>query len=447
MKRSLYNLSALVFVAIMFWSCEPGDEPLNEQNINSASSTVETTLDYGEDLPDYLVAWLKNYEVNDINTYTVEFLERKEAADGQSTTFKYKVSGNGETPQLDSFLLEVPECTGGDPLSWTPQNSSKLLSGAIKWNSSVAKDKSQEYSVTYSGIVPIGIIDATVIRGSTEETGKILGPCEGIYTLKGSVFIDANADNIRQNSESGIQNINVELYDNESQLVTTVSTPSDGSYSFRVIEGSYTLEVGDLLNDENYTAGSTSISLDNVIEDISGNNFAYKFQKSNVINDLKSGDFEVNTEPTKFWVNEVRNAGKKNATYSKEQIQEFLVEIESLFLNNPFQFGSDKRANALDILTRPIKTDLDEYLQQLLTAELNVVSGRGVTNLGDKNSDFNLSLLNYAEAVACKAMGNCSAKGTLSSQTTTTKEVSSKSLETSDTELLSSFNGSGGIGN
>ncbi len=435
MKRSLYKLSGLVFMAIMFWSCEPGDEPFNEHEINSISLTAETTSDCEPS-----TAFGKS---TSINSYTVQYLGFEETND--NTTFKYKVSGNYETPQLDSFILEVPVCEG-DLVSWSPEQSASLLEGAIKWNSSVAKDGSQEYSVTYAGTgMAIGFVDATVTRGSIVEKKKILGPCGEAYTLSGSVFIDESGDGSKQASESGISDVKVSLYNKDgTELLTSVCTDKeDGSYSFLVPGGSYTIKVGELLNDEEYTKGSTSISLTNVEENSSDNNFAYTFNSPKAKLDLKSGTLKVNTEPTKFWVNEIRNAGKRNAMYKESEILDYLARIESMFLDKPFKFGMDKRAGALDVLTQPIKTDLDEYRQQLLTAELNVVSGRGVTNLEDKNQDFNYSLLNYAEAVAWCAMVGCSAE--VSSQSITTNEISTTSLKT-DSDMLYSFNGTGGIG-
>ncbi len=111
-------------------------------------------------------------------------------------------------------------------------------------------------------------------------------------------------------------------------------------------------------------------------------------------------------------------------------------------LDDPFRFGTNKREAALEILTRPIKTDLDEFLQQLLTAELNIETFRGARNEnGILNEGFNRAMLIYAEAVACREIGTCPAESSSSEAVKTeTKRVS-----TSDTQMLSSFNGSGGI--
>ena len=137
----------------------------------------------------------------------------------------------------------------------------------------------------------------------------------------------------------------------------------------------------------------------------------------------------------------IKNAGKRNSPYTKEQILALLVNIEGLLLEEPFQFGTEKESIALEILSRPIKTPLDEFLQQLLTAELNIVSGRGaLLPNGEQNEAFNKALLIYGEAVACRESGNCSGETGTSSI-----NYETKSLRSTDTKLLTSFNGSGGI--
>ena len=126
-------------------------------------------------------------------------------------------------------------------------------------------------------------------------------------------------------------------------------------------------------------------------------------------------------------------------------MQILLQEVEKTLLPEPFSFGNNKLQGALDILTKPIKTELDLYLQQVLTAELNVLSGRGALNAdGTLNNDFNDALLIYAEAVACEAMGTCPEEASaVKTQETTIQRVSSSSTSI---KLVTEFNnGSGGL--
>ncbi|CAM4229101.1 carboxypeptidase-like regulatory domain-containing protein [Gillisia limnaea] len=445
MEKKIHLLVVLIFIGSLFSGCEPAEESFI---INEADS-LEVTKEEGDfsgklqdaSLPAYFVAQLSLYESTLLNTYTMSLLGRvvKGAGENKTTTFNYRVSGNGVTPQLDSFYLEIPDCAG-NLLSWTPRNSSNLQARAIKWNSSISKTGSQDYSVTYAGDVPLGIITATGIRGSIEETAKILGPCKDVFTLSGNVFIDADQDGEKEGGEFGLSGKNVKLLDGDGNEITTISTAADGSYSFMVLNGNYRISISeDFLNDNYYGIGDPNIDLQNITSNKSALNFGYFVNQDNIIYDLEN-NLLLDTQPTKFWVQEIRNASKKNASYSKGEIAGFLTAIENR-LNSPFQFGSDKIRSALSILGNPIKTPFEEFIQQLLTAELNVISGRGVQLSQQERDAFHEALLTYSEGVACRENNQCSAKSIQSSAAaTTTKLVSSR-----DTRMLSSFNGSGGI--
>lgn len=445
MRRELLLTGMVVFGVIA--GCEPTDESLNLQDAELKTNEQEN-LNPNKlqeiSLPDYFVAQLENFENALVNTYVVAFTGRevKGTGDNFTTTFNYLVSGTGMTPQLDSFTLELPNCAG-NLLSWFPQQPTTILSTSIKWNNSVSKDGSQAYSLTFAGDIPLGLINSTVTRGSNVSTVKVLGPCKDVFTLSGSIFIDADADGVKQNEESGIPYINVELFDSNNIKIATVPTMIDGSFSFMVLKGSYRISVGeDLLNDANYTAvGDSFVSIPEVTQDLNNLNFGYLVNSDKIIRDLENKVLRVNTEPTKFWIAAIKNAGKKGSPYSVQEIRGLLVEIETLLLEQPFQFGSNKETQALSILSKPIKTPLDEFLQQLLTAELNIVSGRGaLLSNGDQNDAFNLALLIYAEAVACRESGNCP-----NENATSAMNIEVKAIRSNDTRLLTSFNGSGGI--
>ncbi|MFD1079555.1 hypothetical protein, partial [Longispora fulva] len=139
--------------------------------------------------------------------------------------------------------------------------------------------------------------------------------------------------------------------------------------------------------------------------------------------------------------------GKNNSGYSKADLNKLLSDVEMYLLDVPFQFGGNKAKTALDILSKPIKSELDLYLQQLLTAELNVKSGRGAYKTVDGklvlNESFNTALMIYAEARACEALGSCPSEEAAARTQATTKAT--RSLST-DIVLITSFNnGSGGL--
>jgi hypothetical protein len=444
--KSIHYLLALLFVMGTFTACEPADELLETPEPSLDNSIVEetsiATKQQEEDVPTYLMSILNDYKEVLVNAYTVKMLDRVVYGTGENatTTFYYEVKGTGKTPQLDSFYLELPSCAG-DLSAWSPLQSSNLLENEIKWNSSVSKDGSQKYSLTFKGVIPLGLINATVVRGSIVEVEPVLGPCAGIFTLSGSIYIDANNNEIKDAEETGIATIPVNLFNSKGKL-GTVNTGINGLYSFKVLQGDYRIEVGnDLLEDSNYTAvGDSFINVPNVTKDLTGFNFGYLLNSSKVINDLENKVIVVNTEPTKFWQQVINRRGPYKDLYTKEEIRAFLIAVEELHLDGPFFLGDNKEKAASDILSKPIKTDLDLLLQQLLTAELNVVSGRGAL-LEDNtlNVKFNDALLIYAEAVACRETGNCT------TSKSSTGDTETKAVSSNDTRLLSAFNGSGGI--
>lgn len=444
--KQCFSLVTAALLLGLFAGCE-ADESFDLVDSATKAPTAEEISLTNKSSEGTLYAYFVNKFVSSpINTYTVKFLGRTVAGTGESTstTFTYEVIGGGATPQLDSFTLEIPGCAGSLQ-NQSPKRAFNLYEDAIKWNNSVSKDGSQKYSITFRGNVPLGVINATATRGSITETKEILGPCKGVYTLEGSIFIDANSDGEKQLSESGIPSFPIDLFDENGVKIITVNTSANGSYSFTVLKGNYTIAVnGNLLNDDNYTAvGNTFLSIENVQANASGYNFGYLVNTSKIIRELDDRIIRVNTEPTRFWVQQIRNAGKKGSIYSKEEIRNLLIEVEGMLLVEPFQFGLDKEAGALEILSRPIRTELDEFLQQLLTAELNIASGRGAYDSATNtlNSGFNTALLIYSEAVACSELGSCPAE-TIS---TTSRAAEVKAVRSNDTKMLLSFNGSGGV--
>jgi hypothetical protein len=445
MKSIPYFLAILVVLGT-FTACEPADEPLisNESNLDNPNFREAPTASKQQDteVPAYFMSILNEYKEVPVNTYTVKLLDRVVNGTGENatTTFNYEVKGTGETPQLDSFFLELPDCAG-ELLSWSPLQSSNLLDDEIKWNSSVAKDGSQKYSLTFKGVVPYGLINTTVTRGSIVGKKLVLGPCSGVFTLSGSIFIDANKNGVKDAEETGIASIPVDLFNSKGKL-GTVNTGINGIYSFMVLQGDYRIEVGsDLLEDSNYTAvGDSFIDLPNVTNDLTGFNFGYLLNNSKVINDLENKVKEVNTETAKFWQQVVDRKGPNRNLYTKEEIRAFLIAVEQLHLDGPFFFGENKEKAASEIFSRPIRSETDAFLRELLATELNVVSGRGaLLEDGTLDVKFNEALVIYAEAVACRETGNCSTSKSYDENTET------KAVSSNDTRLLSAFNGSGGI--
>lgn len=446
MKRQLYLITVLILCGLFANSCElVDDKSVETDDLLKSALTTDTYAD----LPEYFIDQLKVFENVTLNAYDVKFMgliHNKVGGVITSTTFNYRVSGTGQTPQLDSFNLEVPLCAGA-PLSWNQTQSAKVEGGRIIWNKSISKDGSEDFSITFSGKIEIGIVQTEVVRASNGVRGTILGPCQGTYSISGNVYIDANSDKIKQDSESGIGNLPVALINNvNNQTIATVPTLSNGSYSLKVVQGDYTISSQIALLDNNYKPTTpTFLNLGIVNTNKSNIDFGYLVDSKKVTEELNEGIIQTNTEPTKFWVLVIRQAGNRNALYTNPQILTLLSAVENLLLPEPFNLGSDKKKGALEILTRPIRTDLDAFLQQLLTAELNILSGRGALKNGVLDDDFNTALLIYSEAIGCEALGVCKTAPAAAQQKQSTISISS--FTRNDTDLLSAFNGTGGVGN
>lgn len=421
-----------------------------------------SNYDLSEFAPGNSDATLLNNSSNDpvlLNNYLVTFNDKSYDETTDLSTFSYTVSGTGEEPALNNFFIETPSCAG-ESVAYSPTQSAKITQEGIIWESSIPTSGSQDYSITYKGDLPVGRVDARIESGSTTNTKEIPGPCKGIFTISGNVFVDANENQQKEVSESGIQNVTVHLInENGSEISTTTTTT--GYYIFTVFTGSssvdFDVEVRDVtdnsadFNEQLFDSyASTTIPTEQTItvnsSDITGVNFGFTPQTQKLIQQFEDGTIPLNTEEPKFWIQQLRFAQKNNskAEIPANVLYGHLEVIEGLLLTDPFQFSGNKFDDALAILTRPIKTDLEALLVQLLTAELNVVSGRGSSSL-----DFDLALLAYGESAASEA-----AIVTLSSQKSAgTAEVSATVTSTSITDansLLTSFNfsgGGGGVGN
>lgn len=463
MKMNRKFMSLFLLLGAMAYGCEmiSQDDDLlldNEDDLSMMRLNVGEELALG--VPQYFLDQLVAFEKKEINTYTVEFNGRSLNKNNQgnviSTTFRYRVTGTGSTPQLDSFFLETPACAGS-VLSFTPANAAKAENGGVKWNKSVSKDGTEEYSVTYAGEVSLGIIDATVTRGSNTGTDKVVGPCAGVSTISGSIFIDANSNSVKDFNESGLAGIPVELIDNKSGAIF-ISRPTitSGAFSIMVLNGDYSIRVQQGIVNQNYIPTTDILKNIGVVNGLSAdNNFGYFRDAAKMKRELEDGSISGNTQPLAYWVAQLNQKStgpvRYNIEYSPEQIAAFLNTIENLFLPEPFFFGTNKLENAKNILNlkRNQETPINLFLQQLLTAELNIVSGKGAFKPGTNELDtqFNDALLIHNEAVACNENPNCNIDADPNARKLTAP-ISITALTRSldeDFGVLSAFNGTGGI--
>ena len=255
--------------------------------------------------------------------------------------------------------------------------------------------------------------------------------CEGYISISGTVYVDADADENKGASESGIQNTTVILKDGTTEHVE--QTDDDGNYSFLVLtknlEKTFTLEVPsespsivdfneDLFDTHNPTSAVTGISVTTSEENVSGINFGFEPKIDDLIVALTPVDVDGDgvldppaiasqARTRLFWKKQIflgiiqQNLESwfnvpvdLQAEIPKDDLLVYLDEIENLLVEDPFQFGNRKLINAFRILfTR--NSDLNSLLSELLTAELNVVAG-----FGTESPEFDRALLAFGEAAA-----------------------------------------------
>ncbi|TVQ00006.1 MAG: hypothetical protein EA359_16450 [Balneolaceae bacterium] len=423
-----------------------------------------------------------------INEAEIKFLgEIIGELDGTTiTTFEYSVENKKATPGPvpNNFTLQWLECVGQPIAAFPELHDLSQIDDVFKiqWSQAIPAPPSNEnprfYSITFLGNVPVGTVTTSLIRpGTTTSTGSIAGPvCPTVLpelTFSGSIYIDANEDNIKQPEEYGLENIEVRLYSlngGDETFIDSVITEEDGEFSLTVNSsgGDFRIKVPANKVDNTYYQAIPVTFLDftNVTEDVEDIHFAYVLNTEQIIADLLSGEIQKNTRSTQYWAFQLQHAGinraqvlrNPNVDYTRDQMNELLTLIENTLPNvpEPFKFGPNKIQDALRILRgqKYGDSEVSELMKQLLTAELNVMSNKGAFTIdGDEiilNDPFNRAILIFGEAIACNALGTCPVNGPLKSLATVNGTyapgVLSFATVSSGTQTLSAFNGTGGIG-
>lgn len=335
-------------------------------------------------------------------------------------------------------LIDVPRFDVDEVLAARRMPSSMMTNGQPNFSVSKVKDivdrvRSNSDTYTYDESVPYLVFSRTA--DDTQNVGFVpcesgdASQCEGYISISGNLYVDANANESKAASESGLPNTTVVLKDGAAEYREL--TDDDGNYSFLVYtndhEKTFTLEVQDettesgdfneeLFETHNATSSpsltfTTSVSLGD-------KNFGFQPKVENLIVELTGdvdGDGVQDQEPTivaetrsrRFWKKQIflgiiqeklerwfRVPVDLHAEISKDELLGYLDEIENLLVEEPFQFGDKKLQNAFRILFLR-NSELNSLLSELLTAELNVVAG-----FGTDSPDFDRALLAFGEAAA-----------------------------------------------
>jgi len=377
MKHSLQLVATMTVLAFVISGCSQADHPVSPGgSVPDPSFNLVTT------------SGLTVVESSLINGYTVNFVGRTFA--NNQTTFSYTVTGMGAEHALSNFFLEVPDCAPA-VAAITPSGGSIGLNPltdiyGVKWDISLGTNESRSYSMTFAGDVPQGAILASVKAGDVSPVGEIAGPCAG-YTVSGTVYTDADVSGAQNGSdEPGIPNVTVELVDADGSVLTS-TTDVNGDYGFHRISGTYTVRIdtataADDFNEvlaSDFDPTSPTSAVVTIGPDSPGNDFGYDPRTEQITFDLDAGILLTTGEGTKYWLKQLRGSGRTD--FDSATMAAFLSEIEGLFLPEPFQFtaGSEFQ-DAIKILKSQSKDPIDQLLKQLLAAELNEVSGKGLVD-------------------------------------------------------------------
>jgi hypothetical protein len=134
---------------------------------------------------------------------------------------------------------------------------------------------------------------------------------------------------------------------------------------------------------------------------VTNSNFGFDPKSQEIILELETGVLLTNGEPVKFWKRELRAAinGNGGGEFGADAMQAFVAEIQTLFLDDPFQFTpGNELEDALDILSDNSKDPVIQLKRELLAAEFNEVSGKGLIGA----DDLQRAIIAWAESLVAQ---------------------------------------------
>ena len=445
-RKKIIPLSILFMFGFLFYGCNEYQNPVS--NVSTSDNLVLQTASASSAIG------VDESEVIQIQNFNIKFNGNSYDSVSNTSTFSYTVSRGDDATGFNYLSFETPACA--DLVEYSPQESSTRNDADVTWTNSIGSNNSRDYSFTYSGNQPTGMVDATIQDSGTGniETKKIPGACKGVFTISGVIYVDENANQNKDLGEDGIDEVSVYLLEGNSEISVNESS-ADGSYLFSVYAGNSSKDFSIKLKPEsnpvlfeNFSPTTNppeiSITIDN--SNVSGINLGFKAETQKIISDFEQEIILLRTEEPDFWADELKFSDKgKKSTFTRTMLLGYLVEIENLGLTYSFQFGTDKVTKAQEILTiRNKSTEYEILLAELLAAKLNVVSGNGaVDENGVPIDEFNTLILKTGSAAAVSSNPNSIL---MNNATTESASAANFSSDSGTSLLLSSFNRSGGGG-
>jgi len=406
--KSIRAAAAIAFVGLALVSCSGENPSVIDVASESERSAASFTTFGGETV--------------EFGGWEFVFVERKFDNEGNHTFFTYRATSITATEDLNHFALEMDECVSQVDHA-TPSGYIEgidAISGlqSVIWFPGLDPqfNQNQVFSVKIAGDVPIGMIAVAVEVAQNSTVLSLPGPCEDIYSISGTVYIDADGSGTLNNGESGLPNVTATIDDGNGGVFTGL-TDANGAYVILAPAGDYTVTIeavtpaADFNEDLAASFDTTSATALPVSTgpDSADNNFGYEPRTTEIIEDLETGVLLTDGRSTKYWWAHNRAASKKKtdpdgstslgpkADYTAEELLAFLLTIEGLFLVDPYQFtaGAEFVEAAVILKKDPNATELEALKKELLAAELNRVAGIGLIG----SAELFDALLSWAELV------------------------------------------------
>ncbi|HPN37501.1 MAG TPA: SdrD B-like domain-containing protein, partial [Melioribacteraceae bacterium] len=185
----------------------------------------------------FVVFGLTELQAQKIGDYQIDYLGVTYNYQANTTTFSYKVTGDGSGKDLSHWVVAL--CAGHQVISsnynYEVNTDPTLGIYGIKWDVPVSINGTKTFTFTLRGIYPVSTVEAGVKAGQGKYYGNIPGPdCDPITpaALGDKVFLDLNKNGIQDANESGVANVTVKLYNGSNQLLATTQTSNTGIYAF-----------------------------------------------------------------------------------------------------------------------------------------------------------------------------------------------------------------------
>ena len=351
------------------------------------------------------------------------FLNTTYNGDANQTTFVYQLQPTPATTEAPTGVLgiftdislEIPGCApsvvGYGPTDGATVGTTIVGFDGITWGVGYDDNEDLLYAVTYPGELAAGAsVRALVSTGGFFYIQTVVGPCsETGHQVAGTVFIDTDGNGLKGATEFGIAEVTVELSEGAGEgTPQTVKTDSEGNYVFIATDGDYVVSIPPVtaasdFNETLYaTWNNTTPTAVNVTvsgADLTGVDFGWEPDIDAIIAALDAGDLTSEGKSYKWWRKEFLRVlnGNANTAYTEDELLAFVHEIEELALLDEFDFTEGNELQEVyDILNNHTFEDGDgeaigltpkyngrpdpyfDLLRELLTSELNFVSGRGL---------------------------------------------------------------------